>query len=143
MKMKLSQMFFFIELFILLFYIHKHICSEVFLRLNVRHHVTSQQKPNTAKHTSQQQTIRTQTITQGTPIQWRSQPILLAAAIDLLRTEKPTMKQRLKEERPERSAALATVVIRRTKALNGRAQKATTIKMKTQAQMERLGMANV
>ena len=59
MKMKSSQMFFFVELFILVFYVHEHICSEVFLRLNVRHHVTSQRKPNTAKHTSQQQTIRT------------------------------------------------------------------------------------
>ena len=58
MKMKSSQMFF-VELFILVFYVHEHICSEVFLRLNVRHHVTSQRKPNTAKHTSQQQTIRT------------------------------------------------------------------------------------
>ena len=59
MKMKSSQMFFVVELFILVFYVHEHICSEVFLRLNVRHHVTSQRKPNTAKHTSQQQTIRT------------------------------------------------------------------------------------
>ena len=143
MKMKSSQMFFFIELFILVFYVHEHICSEVFLWLNVRHHVTSQRKPNTAKHTSQQQTIRTQTITQDTPIQWRSQPILLAAAIDLLCAEKPTMKQRPKEERPKRNVAPVTAVIRRTNAINGRARKATTIKMKMRAQIERLGMANV
>jgi hypothetical protein len=31
----------------------------------------------------------------------------------------------------------------RTKAINGQAQKAMTIKMKIQAHMERLGMANV
>ena len=34
MKMKLSQMFSFVELFILVFYVHEHISSEVFLWLN-------------------------------------------------------------------------------------------------------------
>jgi hypothetical protein len=34
MKMKSSQMFFFVELFILVFCVHKHISLEVFLRLN-------------------------------------------------------------------------------------------------------------
>ena len=33
-EMKSSQMFFFAELFILIFYVHKHISSEVFLWLN-------------------------------------------------------------------------------------------------------------
>ena len=152
MKMKSSQMFFFVELFILIFYVHKHISSEVFLRLNYSYLFSTYTSTSPRHFTTKTKHSQTHITTtnnahrpspRALPSKRRSQPILLAAAINLLHAEKPIIKQQPKEERAERSAAPATAVIRRTKAINGQVQKAPTIKMKMQAQMERLGMVNI
>ena len=149
--MKSSQMFFFVELFILIFYVHEHISSEVFLPLNysysflrtqARHHVTSQRKPNTAKHTSQQQTIWTD------HHPGHSHPMAVTANTPRGGDPPPPRGKTNHETtakggdgRKKRCASDGSNTA--DKSHKRLSTEGNDIKMKTQAQMEHLGMANI
>ena len=81
--MKLSQMFFFVELFILFFHVHEHISLEVFLRLNYSYsfstYTSTSPRHFTTKTKHSQTHITTTNNTHTDHHPWHSHPMAVTA----------------------------------------------------------------